>query len=81
VVTLSTRVPAGASAVRRAAAPPRPVARTADRRRGGWNPRDSTSCGTPAGAAMMASFVVLVHAPRVLAHPDIRLEWTMLSSR
>jgi len=29
-------------------------------------------------AAMMASFVVLVHAPRVLAHPDIRLEWTML---
>ena len=29
-------------------------------------------------AAMMACFVVLVHAPRVLAHPDSRLEWTML---
>ena len=29
-------------------------------------------------AAMMASFVVLVHVPRVLSHPDIRMEWTML---
>jgi len=29
-------------------------------------------------AAMMASFVVLVHAPRVLARPDSRMEWTML---
>ena len=29
-------------------------------------------------AAMMASFVLLVHVPRVLAHPDVRLEWTML---
>jgi len=29
-------------------------------------------------ALMMASFVVLVHVPRVLAHPDSRLEWTML---
>ena len=29
-------------------------------------------------SAMMASFVVLVHLPRVLAHPDIRMEWTML---
>ena len=27
---------------------------------------------------MMACFVVLVHLPRVLAHPDSRLEWTML---
>ena len=27
---------------------------------------------------MMASFVVLVHLPRVLTHPDSRLEWTML---
>jgi uncharacterized membrane protein len=27
---------------------------------------------------MMACFVVLVHAPRVLAHPDSRMEWTML---
>ncbi len=30
-------------------------------------------------ALMMASFVVLVHVPRVLAHPDSRMEWTMLS--
>ena len=29
-------------------------------------------------ALMMASFVLLVHVPRVLAHPDSRLEWTML---
>jgi uncharacterized membrane protein len=29
-------------------------------------------------AAMMAAFVALVHLPRVLAHPDIRMEWTML---
>lgn len=29
-------------------------------------------------ALMMASFVVLVHVPRVLAHPDSRMEWTML---
>ena len=29
-------------------------------------------------ALMMASFVVLVHLPRVLAHPDSRMEWTML---
>ncbi len=29
-------------------------------------------------APMMASFVVLVHVPRVLAHPASRLEWTML---
>jgi uncharacterized membrane protein len=29
-------------------------------------------------AAMMASFVVLVHLPRVVAHVDIRMEWTML---
>ena len=29
-------------------------------------------------ALMMASFVVLVHVPRVLAHPGSRLEWTML---
>jgi uncharacterized membrane protein len=28
-------------------------------------------------ALMMASFVVLVHLPRVLAHPDSRMEWTM----
>jgi len=27
---------------------------------------------------MMACFVVLVHAPRVLARPDSRMEWTML---
>jgi len=27
---------------------------------------------------MMACFVLLVHAPRVLAHPDSRMEWTML---
>ena len=27
---------------------------------------------------MMLSFVVLVHVPRVLAHPDSRMEWTML---
>jgi hypothetical protein len=27
---------------------------------------------------MMAGFVVLVHVPRVLAHPDSRMEWTML---
>jgi len=27
---------------------------------------------------MMASFVVLVHLPRVLAHPSSRMEWTML---
>ena len=27
---------------------------------------------------MMACFVVLVHVPRVLAHPDSRMEWTML---
>ena len=27
---------------------------------------------------MMAGFVVLVHLPRVLAHPDSRMEWTML---
>jgi len=27
---------------------------------------------------MMACFVVLVHLPRVLAHPDSRMEWTML---
>ena len=27
---------------------------------------------------MMASFVALVHLPRVLAHPDSRFEWTML---
>jgi hypothetical protein len=27
---------------------------------------------------MMASFVALVHVPRVLAHPDSRMEWTML---
>ena len=27
---------------------------------------------------MMACFVVLVHASRVLAHPDSRMEWTML---
>ncbi len=30
-------------------------------------------------ALMMAGFVVLVHVPRVLAHPDSRMEWTMLS--
>ena len=30
-------------------------------------------------AAMMASFVLLVHLPRVLAHPDSRMEWTMLA--
>ena len=29
-------------------------------------------------ALMMASFVALVHLPRVLAHPDSRMEWTML---
>ena len=29
-------------------------------------------------AAMMASFVLLVHLPRVLAKPDNRFEWTML---
>ena len=29
-------------------------------------------------ALMMASFVVLVHVPRVIAHPDSRMEWTML---
>ena len=29
-------------------------------------------------AAMMAGFVVLVHLPRVLAHPDNRMEGTML---
>jgi uncharacterized membrane protein len=27
---------------------------------------------------MMACFVALVHLPRVLAHPDSRMEWTML---
>ena len=27
---------------------------------------------------MMASFVVLVHLPRVLGHPESRFEWTML---
>ncbi|MBW8757861.1 MAG: hypothetical protein JF586_09655 [Burkholderiales bacterium] len=27
---------------------------------------------------MMAGFVALVHVPRVLAHPDSRMEWTML---
>ena len=30
-------------------------------------------------ALMMAAFVVLVHVPRVLAHPDSRMEWTMLA--
>ena len=29
-------------------------------------------------ALMMACFVVLVHLPRVLAHPEARMEWTML---
>lgn len=29
-------------------------------------------------ALMMAGFVLLVHVPRVLAHPDSRMEWTML---
>jgi len=29
-------------------------------------------------ALMMASFVVLVHVPRVTAHPSSRMEWTML---
>ena len=29
-------------------------------------------------ALMTASFVVLVHVPRVLAHPYSRMEWTML---
>ena len=29
-------------------------------------------------AAMMTSFVLLVHVPRVLASPHIRVEWTML---
>ncbi len=29
-------------------------------------------------ALMMAGFVVLVHVPRVLAHPNSRMEWTML---
>jgi len=29
-------------------------------------------------ALMMASFVVLVHVPRVMAHPSSRMEWTML---
>jgi uncharacterized membrane protein len=32
-----------------------------------------------AEAAMMSSFVLLVHLPRVLATPSSRLEWTMLS--
>ncbi len=30
-------------------------------------------------ALMMSVFVVLVHAPRVLAHPGSRMEWTMLA--
>jgi uncharacterized membrane protein len=30
-------------------------------------------------ALMMASFVLLVHLPRVLAHPESRMEWTMLA--
>ena len=30
-------------------------------------------------ALMMAVFVVLVHLPRVLAHPGSRMEWTMLA--
>jgi uncharacterized membrane protein YphA (DoxX/SURF4 family) len=29
-------------------------------------------------AAMMTSFVLLVHAPRVFATPHSRMEWTML---
>jgi uncharacterized membrane protein len=32
-----------------------------------------------AEAAMMSSFVLLVHIPRVLGTPTSRLEWTMLS--
>jgi uncharacterized membrane protein len=31
-----------------------------------------------AEAAMMSSFVLLVHVPRVFASPHIRMEWTML---
>jgi hypothetical protein len=30
-------------------------------------------------AAMMTSFVLLIHVPRVLASPRSRMEWTMLS--
>lgn len=29
-------------------------------------------------AAMMASFVVLLHVPRVIAHPELHVEWIML---
>ncbi|HEY6640734.1 DoxX family membrane protein [Povalibacter sp.] len=29
-------------------------------------------------AAMFACFVLLLHLPRVLAHPELRVEWTML---
>jgi uncharacterized membrane protein YphA (DoxX/SURF4 family) len=30
-------------------------------------------------AAMMGSFVVLLHIPRVLAHPELHVEWLMLA--
>ena len=30
-------------------------------------------------AAMMASFVVLLHLPRVIAHPELHAEWLMLA--
>ena len=31
-------------------------------------------------AAMMASFVVLLHVPRVIAHPGLHVEWLMLGA-
>ena len=30
-------------------------------------------------AAMMGSFVVLLHLPRVIAHPELHIEWLMLA--